>query len=96
MNKYVIRVQETLRREIIVDALNSEDAVHQVKEMYDNEDIILDSDDCANRSFDVIQSHKIAEGKYCPMCGQNLCHETQADYPYVCLECDENFYEFEV
>lgn len=96
MNRYVIRIQETLSRDIIIDALNAEDAVHNIKEMYNNSDIILDSDDYADSSFDLIHSHKIAEGKYCPKCGSKLCHETEADYPYQCLYCDENFYEIEL
>lgn len=35
--------------------------------------------------------------KYCPKCGAPLYAETDLDidYPYVCHECDENFYEFE-
>ena len=33
----------------------------------------------------------------CPKCGGPLSKEENAeiDYPLVCLECDENFYQFE-
>lgn len=32
----------------------------------------------------------------CPRCGSKLDRETEVDgYPFVCRECDENFYEFE-
>lgn len=35
--------------------------------------------------------------KFCPHCGSPLYAETDlsVDYPYVCWECDENFYSFE-
>lgn len=35
---------------------------------------------------------------FCPHCGSPLYAETELeiDYPYVCRECDENFYSFEV
>ena len=33
----------------------------------------------------------------CPKCGKELAEEREIDeYPFVCLECDENFYMFEV
>ncbi len=34
----------------------------------------------------------------CPKCGGfvHLEIEPEIDYPFVCLECDENFYAFEV
>lgn len=33
----------------------------------------------------------------CPKCGKELTKETEPgiDYPFVCLDCDENFYTFE-
>ena len=34
--------------------------------------------------------------KLCPKCGNELIPETEIkEYPFQCLECDENFYEFE-
>ena len=37
---------------------------------------------------------------YCPKCGKEVSKETDKDlkkeYPYVCLNCDENFYGIEV
>lgn len=33
----------------------------------------------------------------CPRCGKALEKETEVDgYPFVCTECDENFYSIEV
>lgn len=36
--------------------------------------------------------------KFCPHCGGPIYAETELeiDYPYVCRECDENFFEFEI
>ena len=36
--------------------------------------------------------------KKCPKCSSKLYEETveEIDYPYVCLNCDENFYNFEI
>jgi len=36
--------------------------------------------------------------KNCPKCSSKLYEETvkEIDYPYVCLKCDENFYNFEI
>ena len=35
--------------------------------------------------------------RYCPKCSNELEveKEKEIDYPFVCWECDENFYEFE-
>ena len=35
--------------------------------------------------------------KDCPKCNSKLYNEIikEIDYPYVCLDCDENFYNFE-
>ena len=45
-----------------------------------------------------MENYKLAVGKFCPHCGKPLYFETdpELDYPYVCLDCDENFYEIEV
>jgi len=36
--------------------------------------------------------------KDCPKCNSKLYNETikVIDYPYVCLDCDENFYNIEI
>tara|TARA_R110000782_G_scaffold11346_1_gene34584 strand:+ start:93 stop:254 length:162 start_codon:yes stop_codon:yes gene_type:complete len=35
--------------------------------------------------------------KDCPKCNSKLYNEIikEIDYPYICLECDENFYNIE-
>ena len=37
--------------------------------------------------------------KHCPSCNEllfNEIHQPEIDYPYVCLYCDENFYNIEL
>jgi len=48
-----------------------------------------------NKSFEIKDEDKLE--KYCPKCDRKLEieKEKEIDYPYVCKECDENFYEFE-
>ena len=43
-----------------------------------------------------IMEHECNE-RYCPKClGKvEVEKEKEIEYPFVCLECDENFYEFE-
>lgn len=43
--KYCIAVQETLRREIVVEADSLEDALDHVENEYDKQNIILTADD---------------------------------------------------
>lgn len=43
--KYCIAVQETLRREIVVEAGSLEDALDHVENEYDKQNIILTADD---------------------------------------------------
>ena len=45
MSKYNIRVIETLERKVAVDAKTVEEAIADVQEQYDNEDIVLDYSD---------------------------------------------------
>ena len=42
--------------------------------------------------------YQIADGKFCPRCGGQLCieHHPELDYPYYCPQCDENFYNIEI
>lgn len=43
--KYCIAVQETLRREIVVEADSLEEAINHVESEYDKENIVLTADD---------------------------------------------------
>lgn len=39
---------------------------------------------------------KLDTGKRCKRCGHKLYLSDVPSYDYVCVECDENFYGFEV
>jgi len=43
-----------------------------------------------------MKSQSDAVKSFCPRCGHELVRETELDYPWLCEECDENFYDFEV
>lgn len=45
MNEYKIKVTEVLERVVTVDANTADDAVEQVEQQYNNEDIVLDYND---------------------------------------------------
>ena len=50
---YKVTVTETLQRTITVNAHNEYEAVQKVQDLYNNEDIILDSNDHINTDIDV-------------------------------------------
>ncbi len=50
---YKVTVTETLQRTITVNAEDELDAVQKVKDMYNNEEIVLDSEDHINTDIDV-------------------------------------------
>ena len=51
MNEYEIEIEEILQRTIKVEAENGEEAIRKVKEMYRNEEIILDAEDFKEANF---------------------------------------------
>lgn len=50
---YKVTVTETLQRTITVNAEDELDAVQKVQNMYNNEEIVLDSEDHINTDIDV-------------------------------------------
>ena len=52
--KYKVKIVETLSRIVEVDAKNADDAWGIVKNEYDNENIVLDSDD-----FDGVEFYNV-------------------------------------
>ena len=59
MNKYDIEIEEVLRRVITgVEAKDINEAINKVEERYDNEEIVLDSSDFVENSFDNLYSKK--------------------------------------
>lgn len=51
MSRYGISVREILKRTVIVEAENLEEAIHKVEEAVEQEEIILDVDDYDDREI---------------------------------------------
>lgn len=60
MNKYDIEIEEVLRRVITgVEAKDINEAINKVEEKYDNEEIVLDSSDFVENSFNNLYSKNL-------------------------------------
>lgn len=55
MSKYVVCVTETLEREVEIEADNDLDALFKVRELYNDEKIVLDADNLTDREFTLIE-----------------------------------------
>lgn len=51
--KYIVRITETLVRELPIEAKTADDAIKHVIEHYDNCDIVLDSSDYHDTIIDI-------------------------------------------
>lgn len=58
--KYVVKVEETLRRHFIVEADDEIEAEYRAQEAYDNGWIVLDYDDYAESD---VECRRVAEGR---------------------------------
>lgn len=61
MKKYDIEIEEILRRVISQEADSIESALDIVEEKYDNEEIVLDSSDFVEKSFNNLYSKPLKE-----------------------------------
>lgn len=52
MNEYTVEITETLKRTITIKAYSDTDALLKVKEQYDNEEIVLSSEDYDGTEFE--------------------------------------------
>lgn len=52
---YKIEIQEPLSRIIEIKASSAEEAIDKVREMYKNEEIVLDGDDCVGREIEELE-----------------------------------------
>lgn len=60
---------------------------------------LVNFDEEIDDALDIIVHNIVKElktDKKCPRCGEVLYYSDLPDYDYVCIECEENFYEFEV
>lgn len=53
MKKYLVEITETLQRNIEIEANSGEEAIKKVKEMYANQEVVLDSNDYIDNNFEV-------------------------------------------
>ena len=87
----------TQKEIIIVQKINQlRDSLMSMSLNKSQTDFTLDVISRLNISLiDISNEEKIQ--KLCPKCYNELEKETceDIDYPFVCLECDENFYNFE-
>ncbi|MGU8439103.1 DpnD/PcfM family protein [Clostridium perfringens] len=51
MKKFKIKIVETLEREVFINANSEKEAMNIVQSLYENEDIILDSNDFKEVEF---------------------------------------------
>ncbi len=54
MKEFEVIITETLQRKVKVKALDREDAKLRVRDMYLNEEIVLDADDYLENEFEVL------------------------------------------
>ena len=55
MPKYKVEITEYLQRTIEVDAKDKKEAYSKVKQMYDNEEIVLSADDFTDKEIKVLE-----------------------------------------
>lgn len=66
MSKYGISVREVLKRTVIVEAENLDEAIQKVEEAVEHDEIILDVDDYDNREIapsEYWEAGKVPEGE---------------------------------
>ena len=55
-NKYfTVEITETLQRSMKIKAVSAEEALLIAKDMYNREEIVLDTDDCVDRKIEIIK-----------------------------------------
>ena len=64
MKKYTIEITETLQKRVSVLADSKDQAYKKVKEMYNNEEIILDSGHYVSTDFKAVESQNIKKDSH--------------------------------
>lgn len=87
--------QEAMSRLSIVNVVKAVDYINELGQFIPCENEVLDYMNGITRPFmNVIKQCRTE--KECPYCGCYLFKSDLRQYDYVCVECDENFYECEV
>lgn len=56
--KFVVEVTETLQRQVEIEADNEQEALQKVKELYRDEEIVLDWQDFVGNDFQIIKQEE--------------------------------------
>ena len=62
--KFTVEITETLQRQVEVEARNPDEAEDKVREMYRNEEIVLDSEDYVDTEFSAISDYEPEQTLY--------------------------------
>lgn len=63
MKKFTVEITETLQLRVEVEAADRSEAICKVKEMYHNEEVVLDSSDHIDTEFNLIDKNGNKEEK---------------------------------
>lgn len=63
MKKFTVEITETLQRQIEVEAADKNEAISKAREMYYNEEVVLDSGDYIDTEFNLIDKNGKKEEK---------------------------------
>lgn len=63
MKKFTVEITETLQRQIEVEAADENEAISKVKEMYRNEEVVLDAGDYIDTEFNIVDKNGKKEEK---------------------------------
>ncbi|WP_416328109.1 DpnD/PcfM family protein [[Clostridium] innocuum] len=61
MKKYLVKITETLQKQITITANSREEAEQKVKEKYRNEEIVLDENDYVDTVFTVLKEKRMKD-----------------------------------
>ena len=87
--------QDAMKALSIADLVKAIDYFHMLQNLLPNTNEVLDDfDDILKPLNDVASACRT--DKQCPHCGCYLFKSDLPQYDYVCVDCDENFYECEV
>jgi hypothetical protein len=87
--------KERVGRLGITNLVKAYDYIYMLSELIDpNNEILDDLHDVIKPLAETIKECETK--KVCPFCGNELYLSDLPQYDYVCVNCDENFYECEV
>lgn len=90
-----LKCQEELGKIGLVNLIKSYDYIYTLRQFIPENNEVLDT------FRDIVEPleeavHACRTDKECPHCGDDLYLSDLPQYDYVCVQCEENFYECEV